>query len=180
MHFVSFILIGSILFTPHITLSQVFNEFYTLLPYDLTILVDEEVVKKEERVVAEDVAVVEVPVVKTVAKKETNYTIVDARVSAYAPYDNKSGICNDGDTLTSRGKPAGRQYVAVDPNLIPYNSTIEIEGFDGEVFIAGDTGGVMRNKGRQGIYAVDVFFDTYQEAMAFGIQWREIKIYKEE
>ena len=111
---------------------------------------------------------------------EANYKVVTARISAYAPYDNQSGICNDGDTLTSRGKPAGRQYVAVDPNLIPYNSKIEIEGFDEEVFIAGDTGGTMRNKGRKGIYAVDVFFDTYQQAMDFGIQWREIKIYEEE
>ena len=145
-------MIGAMLTAP-------FEGYVSALPYEL-VEIEEEVEEKVE--------------------KNTNYTVVTARISAYAPYDNQSGICNDGDTLTSRGKPAGRQYVAVDENLIPYGSKIEIEGFDEEVFIAGDTGGTMRNKGRQGIYAVDVFFDTHQQAMDFGIQWREIRIYKEE
>ena len=113
-------------------------------------------------------------------KSISEYDVVNARISGYAPYDNKSGMCNDGNTLTSRGVPASRKYIAIDPRLIPYGSKIEIEGFDEEVFVAGDTGGVMRNKGNKGIYAVDVFFESYDEAMEFGIQWREIKIYKEE
>jgi len=97
---------------------------------------------------------------------------VIARVTAYAPFDNRSGMCNDGNpNVTSRGYRPSRAYAAVDPEKIAYDTKLNIPGY-GEV-IAGDTGGALRSY--EGI-AIDVFMDTYEEAIAWGVQYLEIEI----
>lgn len=92
---------------------------------------------------------------------EKKATTVLARVTAYAPFDNRSGICNDGDpTNTSTGRKPGREYAAADPQKLPYGTKLEIPGY-GTVEIQ-DTGGALRSY--EGI-AIDVYFDSYEEAM---------------
>lgn len=90
--------------------------------------------------------------------------VVRARVTAYAPLDNKSGICADSKpTVTSRGYRPNRHYAAVDPSRIPYGTRMYVPGY-GEV-VAADTGGALRSYGG---YAVDLYFDSYEEAVAWG------------
>ena len=102
--------------------------------------------------------------------------MVLARVTAYAPFDNVSGICADEDpTVTSVGHRPGPQYVAVDPKRIPYGTRLRIPGY-GEV-IAGDTGGALRQY--DGI-AIDVFMDTYEDAIQWGVQYIEVEIIEED
>lgn len=99
-------------------------------------------------------------------------TTVLARVTAYAPFDNRSGICNDGDpTNTSTGRSPGREYAAADPKKLPYGTRLEIPGY-GTVEIQ-DTGGALRSY--EGV-AIDVYFDSYEEAMEWGVQYLEIEI----
>ena len=98
--------------------------------------------------------------------------------TAYAPYDNKSGICNDGDPLhTSTGVAPGPEIIAVDPNRIPYGSTIMVILPNGACItgIAGDTGSALRKDERMHI---DIFHYTYEDAMEFGVKevfilWKE-------
>ena len=97
---------------------------------------------------------------------------ITARVTAYAPFDNKSGICNDGDpNSTSTGKRPGPEYAAADPERLPYGTKLNIPGY-GIVEIQ-DTGGALRNY--EGI-AVDLYFETYEEAMQWGVQYLEVEI----
>lgn len=98
------------------------------------------------------------------------------RVTAYAPFDNQSGICADSDpTNTSIMLKPGPEYVAVDPKKIPYGTKLLIPGY-GEV-TAGDTGAALRNYDG---YAIDVYFDTYEEAMAWGVKYLEVEIIESE
>ena len=93
-------------------------------------------------------------------------------MTAYAPFDNKSGICNDGDpNSTSTGKRPGPEYAAADPSRLPYGTKLNIPGY-GAVEIQ-DTGGALRNY--EGI-AVDLYFETYSEAMQWGVQYLEVEI----
>lgn len=87
--------------------------------------------------------------------------VVRARVTAYAPMDDKSGIC--GGPVTSRGFRPNRHYAAVDPSRIPYGTRMYVPGY-GEV-VAADTGGALRSYDG---YAVDLYFDTHEEAVAWG------------
>lgn len=85
-------------------------------------------------------------------------------VTAYAPHDNISGMCNDGNpnsTATGTYPTAGRT-IAVDPNVIEYGTVVYIEGIGERV--AEDCGGMIRQN------CIDLMVDTYDEAMRFGRQ----------
>lgn len=97
---------------------------------------------------------------------------IQARVTAYAPLDNVSGICAEGDpTVTATGTRSRRGVAAVDPRKIAYGTRLFIPGY-GEA-IAEDTGGAMRSYDG---YAIDVLMETYQEAIEWGVQYLEVTI----
>lgn len=78
--------------------------------------------------------------------------------------ENYPHICNDGDaTKTATGvRPKAGRTIAVDPRVIPYGSKVIING---NTYIAEDCGGAIKGNKR-----VDIFFDTHQEALQWGIR----------
>ena len=90
---------------------------------------------------------------------------IRAIVTAYAPYDNKSGMCNDGtpDTTATNTKPK-RGTIAADPERIPYGTKLYIPEYG--YGIVEDTGGALR-KDEDNI-RIDVYMDTYEEAIEWG------------
>lgn len=99
-----------------------------------------------------------------------------AKVTAYSPLDDRNGINSSGNPrITATGMLVSRGVVAVDPRKIPYGTKLKIEGFD-RTFIAGDTGGALRNYDG---YAVDIFHLTYESAISFGVQYLEVTIIEE-
>lgn len=131
------------------------------------------VLSETEEIIDEDsVRSAESEVIGAKAEKKTG-SITIARVTAYAPFDNQSGICNDGNpNSTSTGQRPGPSIVAVDPKKIPYGTKLKIKGFN-RIFTAGDTGSSLR---RYDGIAIDVYFDTYKETRRFGVQYLEIEI----
>lgn len=57
--------------------------------------------------------------------------------------------------------------IAVDPSVIPYGSKVEI---DGEVYIAQDCGGAISGN------KIDVYHDSHQDALNFGVQTKSVYI----
>ena len=55
--------------------------------------------------------------------------------------------------------------IAVDPSVIPYGSQVEING---HTYIAHDTGGAIKGN------RIDVYFDSHQDALNFGVQYAEV------
>lgn len=55
--------------------------------------------------------------------------------------------------------------IAVDPNVIPYGSKVEI---DGSVYCAQDCGGGIKG------HSIDVYFSDHQDALNFGVQHKEV------
>lgn len=109
-------------------------------------------------------------------------TVTAAPPKTTAPAVNNTPSRGSGRTLTmlataydpgpaSNGKWAGISYlgtplhygiVAVDPNVIPLGSRLYIEGY-GEGYAA-DTGGAIKGN------RIDLCFDTYEEAINFGMK----------
>lgn len=91
-------------------------------------------------------------------------------ITAYCK-ENYPHICNDGDsTYTSTGtNPTSGRTVAVDPNIIPYGTRVDIEGVGTR--IAEDCGGAIKGN------RIDLLFDSHEEALEFGIQTKEVTIY---
>ena len=77
------------------------------------------------------------------------------------PSDPLYGITATGTTATE-----GRT-IAVDPEVIPYGTVVHI---DGQAYTAEDCGGGIR--GRQ----IDMFFDSHEDALQWGVQEREVWI----
>lgn len=95
-----------------------------------------------------------------------------AKVTGYAPLDNISGICADENpTVTSIGHYPSKKYAAADPKKLPYGTKVYVPGYG--VVEIGDTGGAMRNY--EGVQ-IDLFFDTYEDAIEWGVQYIEIEI----
>lgn len=85
-------------------------------------------------------------------------------LTAYCPC---SVCCGKSDGITATGTTATEgRTIAVDPEVIPYGSTITIYFADGAVhtYIAEDCGGTINGN------RVDVFFDNHQTAREFGVQ----------
>ena len=76
--------------------------------------------------------------------------------------------CGKSDGITSIGvKATEGRTVAVDPDKIPYGSEVVING---HTYIAEDCGGAISGN------KVDIFFDTHQEALEFGVRYAEVEV----
>lgn len=74
-----------------------------------------------------------------------------------------------GGTTTATGTtPTAGRTIAVDPSVIPYGSTVEING---NYYIAEDTGGAIDGM------RIDVYFDNHQAALEFGRQTITCTVY---
>jgi 3D (Asp-Asp-Asp) domain-containing protein len=91
------------------------------------------------------------------------------KLTAYCPCKFCCGPNAKGITFT--GKPVRVGHIAVDPKVIPLHSRVSIEWL-GE-YVAEDTGGAIKGK------RIDIYFNTHQEALNFGVQYRNVYLIKE-
>lgn len=87
-------------------------------------------------------------------------------LTAYCPCSICCGQWANGITSTGTVATAGRT-IAVDPRVIPYGTEVIING---NTYVAEDCGGAIKGN------RIDVYFDTHQEALAFGVQYAEVVI----
>lgn len=92
--------------------------------------------------------------------------LITGKATAYSPRDGG---------FTATGKRVQVGYVAVDPDVIPYGTELYIITADGSIVygyaVAEDTGGFTKS----GKITVDLFFNTYEECISFGV--RNVEIY---
>lgn len=92
--------------------------------------------------------------------------IEDCTLTAYCACSECCGEWADG--ITASGVPAQEGVtVAVDPDVIPLGAWVEINGHQ---YHAEDTGGFGGNH-------VDVYFDSHDEALQFGVQTEDVRWY---
>lgn len=101
------------------------------------------------------------------------YRVEKLIVTAYAPFDNKSGVCNDGDpSKTSTGTRPDWGTIAVNPKRFPYGTKFYVEGYGyGEGL---DTGGAMRKNSNK----IDIYMDTFEQAINWGKREIEVVIFE--
>lgn len=92
--------------------------------------------------------------------------IEDCTLTAYCACSECCGEWADG--ITASGVPAQEGVtVAVDPDVIPLGAWVEINGHQ---YHAEDTGGFCGNH-------VDIYFDSHDEALQFGLQVEDVRWY---
>ena len=87
--------------------------------------------------------------------------------TAYCACPKCCGKWSDGITASGT-KATAKRTIAVDNNIIPLGSKVEIEGLG--TYIAEDTGSAIKGK------IIDIYFDTHEEALNFGRQKVNIRI----
>lgn len=103
--------------------------------------------------------------IEALRKVTDKYSVGTFQVTAYSPYDNVSGMENDGNpNKTSTGVKPREGTIAVDPKVIPYGSTIVIIYEDGSIETgrAEDCGGLIKGN------IIDVFRQSYRETVKHG------------
>ena len=92
---------------------------------------------------------------------KTNYPKTNVgifQLSFYTPHELGKPVEN---LHTATGtRPKENRTIAVDPNVIPYGSTVYIEGFG--YYIAEDTGGAIKGN------RIDIFMIDYDKAIQLG------------
>ena len=75
--------------------------------------------------------------------------------------------CGKSDGITASGTVATEgRTIAVDPTVIPYGTTVYI---DGQAFVAEDCGGAIKGK------RIDMYFDNHEKALLWGVQKCTVK-----
>lgn len=85
-------------------------------------------------------------------------------ITAYCPCEKCCGEYADGITATGTVATEGRTC-AVDPDVIPLGTEIEI---DGVKYIAEDVGGAIKGN------RIDICFNDHRNALQYGVKCREV------
>lgn len=98
---------------------------------------------------------------------ETQDEFKEFKVTATA-YCSCEKCCGKNDGITATGTKATEgRTIAVDPKVIPYGTEVII---DGHTYIAEDCGGAVKGN------AIDIYFDSHEEAVTFGKKTVTVKI----
>ena len=90
------------------------------------------------------------------------------KLTAYCPCSKCCGKWANGITATGTTAKANHT-IAVDPKVIPYGSTVYIEGLG--TFVAEDCGGAIKGN------RIDIFYNTHSEALNSGVTALNPKVY---
>ena len=104
---------------------------------------------------------------ETAADQEVAQELTMTATAYTATCEGCSGITATGINLLEN---PDMKVISVDPDVIPLGSKVWVEGY-GEA-IAGDTGGaIVGNK-------IDIFIPDYDDAVNYGVQEVQVKVYK--
>lgn len=107
------------------------------------------------------------------AKITTVTRLDNVKVTSYTYNGAAENGKNDGVGACNQPVVPGKT-IAVDPNIIPYGSLVEI---DGVKYLANDTGGALRSDGDKGIVHLDMPAWSTTEAKQYGTQTHSIIVY---
>jgi len=92
------------------------------------------------------------------------------RVTAYCPCSKCCGSYSDGVTASGHKISQGDRFVAAD-KVYPFGTEMIIPGYkSGEVVEVLDRGGAIRGN------RLDVFFNSHQEALEWGVRYLDVRI----
>lgn len=110
------------------------------------------------------------PVFAEDASGEPKWHTVRMRVTAYCPCAKCCGEWSDGVTATGHKIFQGDRFAAADRRYA-FGTEMVIAGYNnGEVVRVLDRGGAIKGD------RLDVFFNTHEEALQWGVQYIDVKI----
>ncbi|MCD7803540.1 MAG: 3D domain-containing protein [Oscillospiraceae bacterium] len=145
---------------------------------DTTDAITSEVADPQETTETSEVLAASVTTEETLTEEAPELiSLGEFTVTAYCPCEiccgvwseeHPSRIGTDYVQKTASGTiPTAGRTIGVDPEVIPYGTTVIIDGHE---YIAEDTGSALEGN------TIDIFFDTHEEALEYGRQTVEVFI----
>lgn len=106
---------------------------------------------------------------KPVTAPPDGHAWVRVLTTGYCPCAICCGAFADGVTARGRSVRQHPHGIATDPKLVTPWLTLDVPGY-GRAKVD-DTGGAMRQSGKQGVIHLDLRFTTHQEARRWGRRW---------
>lgn len=113
----------------------------------------------------------DVPATEYAAQEDPQPELVslgEFKITHYCPCPICCGEWADGITYTGTQATEGRT-IAVDPDVIPLGSTVEI---DGQEYVAEDIGGSIQGN------RIDIYMGCHEAALEAGVKYSEVFIYE--
>ncbi len=101
---------------------------------------------------------------KMIEQRVEKESLGEFAITAYCPCEKCCGEYADGMTASGTVATEGRTC-AVDPDVIPLGTEIEI---DGVKYIAEDVGGAIKGN------RIDICFNDHRSALQYGVKCREV------
>lgn len=102
------------------------------------------------------------------------YIIITMRVTAYCPCEVCCGDWSDGYTASGHKIMQGDRFIAADKRY-PFGTEIIIPGYNNNEYVK------VLDRGRVIVGdRLDVFFNTHDEALRWGVQYIDVKILERE
>jgi 3D (Asp-Asp-Asp) domain-containing protein len=101
---------------------------------------------------------------------DNSWQVVRMRVTAYCPCSKCCGKYSDGITACNHRIQGGDRFVAADRSY-PFGTPMIIPGYNkSEPVEVKDRGGAIKND------KLDVFFNTHEEALEWGVQYLDVLV----
>ena len=108
--------------------------------------------------------------VTSASEDPVQWQTVQMRVTAYCPCSKCCGSYSDGVTASGHKISQGDRFVAAD-KVYPFGTEMIIPGYkDSQTVEVLDRGGAIRGN------RLDVFFNSHQEALEWGVRYLDVKI----
>ena len=120
------------------------------------------IVEKEKETNKENV-VTTVPQEEEIVEKEDKVYLGKYTLTAYCPCHECSEGWKDQTSTGVRAKQG--RTIAVDPEVIPYGTKVEING---NVYVAEDCGGAIKGN------KIDIYFNSHSQTVKFGVQYAKV------
>jgi 3D (Asp-Asp-Asp) domain-containing protein len=107
---------------------------------------------------------------KMAGAEQSEWQVKTMRVTAYCPCPKCCGKYSDGVTANGHVISNGDRFVAADSRFA-FDTQMVIPGYNnGKVVRVFDRGGAIKGD------RIDVFFNTHEEALEWGVQYLNVKI----
>jgi len=117
---------------------------------------------KENSYEEEQEVIIDDSQLKEPIQKEKYTNMGTYKITAYC---NCKKCCGKTDGITASGVKASENHTIAAPSNFPFGTKLLINGI---VYTVEDRGGAVKNK------TLDIYFDSHQEALDYGVQYHEV------
>lgn len=136
--------------------------------YSVVYMIEQKQKNKVENEIVKEEVIEEEIIEEEIIEEEKLVSLGNFKLTAYCPCQICCGKWAGGNTASGT-RPTANRTIAVDTSVIPFGTEVIINGI---TYVAEDTGSAINGN------KIDVYMDSHEAALQFGIQYAEVFVLK--